>query len=225
MSLKTWNWNEQSWLKIGLIHVSMTVFEFLSSGMKHSSTAYRLSSSFKSSQWPWCGFRLNLTIADLACRFAISTSTTSVVILKWIKIAYNRLEVMLKWPNWDDLLATTKVAVIVYCFEVFCHQPKNHRAKAATFSSYKHHNAAKFLIGVKPQGVIKFVSKEWGGRTPDKHLTENCGVMKYLLPDDVILDDRGFDIGDSNAHFWSNSRDTYIYERKAAHSMLTGFIN
>ena len=58
----------------------------------------------------------------------------------------------------------------------------------------------KFLIGVTPQGVISFVSKAWGGRTPDKHLTENCGVLKYLLPGDVILTDRGFDIGDSDAH-------------------------
>ena len=59
----------------------------------------------------------------------------------------------------------------------------------------------KFLIGVTPLGVISFVSKAWGGRTPDKHLTENCGVMKYLLPGDVILADRGFDIEDSDAHF------------------------
>ena len=95
----------------------------------------------------------------------------------------------------------TKVVVIVNCFEVFCHKPKNHMAKAETFSSYKHHNAVKFLIGVTPQGVISFVSKAWGGRTPDKHLTDNCGIMKYLLLGDVILADRGFDIGDSAALF------------------------
>ena len=59
----------------------------------------------------------------------------------------------------------------------------------------------KFLIGVTHQGVISFVSKAWGGRTSDKHLTENCGVMKYLLPGDVILAGRGFDIGDSDARF------------------------
>ena len=87
--------------------------------------------------------RLNLTIADLAYRFAISTSTTSADILKWIDIAYNRLEVMLKWSSRDDLLATrpmsfrqhfkTKVVVIVGCFEVFCYKPQNHMAKAETF--------------------------------------------------------------------------------------------
>ena len=98
--------------------------------------------------------RLNLTIADLAYMFAISTSTTSADILKWINIAYNRLGVMLKWPSQDDLLATTpmsfrqhfktKVVVIVDCFAVFCHKPQNHMAKAETFSSYNHHNSEVF---------------------------------------------------------------------------------
>ena len=60
---------------------------------------------------------------------------------------------------------------------------------------------AKCLLGVTLQGIICFVSKAWGGRTPDKHLPENCRVTKYLLPGDVILADRGFDIGDSDAHF------------------------
>ena len=73
--------------------------------------------------------------------------------------------------------------------------------KQKHFLHIKHHNTVKFLIGVTPQGVISFVSKAWGVRTPDKHSTDNCGIMKYLLPGDVILADRGFDIGDSDALF------------------------
>ena len=144
---------------------------------------------------------------------------------------------MLKWPSRDDLLAATpmsfrqhfksKVAVIVDCFEVFCHKPKNHWAKAETFSSYKHHNTVKFLIGVTPQGVISFVSKAWRGRTPDKHLTENCGVMKYLLPGDVILADTAFDNGDSAALFGATVEIPAFTKGKSsvAHSMLKGAVN
>ena len=32
------------------------------------------------------------------------------------------------------------------------------------------------------------------GRTSDKHVTENCGFLDNLLPGDIVLADRGFDI-------------------------------
>ena len=31
----------------------------------------------------------------------------------------------------------------------------------------------------------------------DKHLTEHCGILDKLLPGDVVLADRGFDIKES----------------------------
>ena len=37
-------------------------------------------------------------------------------------------------------------------------------------------------------------SKSWGGGVPDKHIMEQCGFFNYILPDDVILADRWFDI-------------------------------
>lgn len=55
----------------------------------------------------------------------------------------------------------------------------------------------KYLIGITPQGAISFISKGWGGRDSDKHITENCGILNKLLPGDIVLADRGFDIKDS----------------------------
>ena len=69
-------------------YVLITVFGFVSSGMKHSSLSALI--QFQEFTMTLMRLRLNLTIADLAYRFAISTSTTTVVILKWIDIAYNR---------------------------------------------------------------------------------------------------------------------------------------
>ena len=66
-----------------------------------------------------------------------------------------------------------------------------------SWSQYKHHNTIKFLIGISPQGVITFISKAWGGRTSDKYLTENSTFLNNLLPGDVVLADRGFDIAES----------------------------
>ena len=41
-----------------------------------------------------------------------------------------------------------------------------------------------------------FLSHSWDGRVSDKHLTRECGVLCKLLPGDIILADRGFDIED-----------------------------
>ena len=78
---------------------------------------------------------------------------------------------------------------IIDCFEVFCDQPSDLMARAQTFSNYKHHNTVNVLIVITPQGVASYVSKGWGGRVSDKHLTENCCLIHYLEPGDVILAD------------------------------------
>ena len=67
-------------------------------------------------------------------------------------------------------------------------------AKSATWSQYKHANTVKILLGISPQGVTSFVSDIWGGRVSDKHLTRESGFLKKLLPGDVVLADRRFDI-------------------------------
>ena len=64
----------------------------------------------------------------------------------------------------------------------------NLKARAITWSNYKHHNTVKVLLGITPKGVISFVSDSWGGCVSDKHLTENCGFLR-LLPGDVVLAD------------------------------------
>jgi len=53
------------------------------------------------------------------------------------------------------------------------------------------------LIGITPQGTISFISKAWVGRCSDKHITENCGILDKLLPNDIVLADRGFNISES----------------------------
>ena len=76
------------------------------------------------------------------------------------------------------------------------------KSRSQTWSNYKHHNTVKFLIGISPQGVVSFVSRGWGGRVSDVHLTENCSFLKNLLPRNLVLADRGF-IVQENAGMYS----------------------
>ena len=89
------------------------------------------------------------------------------------------------------------VAVIIDCFEIFVERPSNLLARAQTFSNYKHAQTNKYLIGITLQGVISFISKGFGGRASDKQVTDESGFLDKLLPHDIVLADRGFDIQES----------------------------
>ena len=41
------------------------------------------------------------------------------------------------------------------------------------------------------------MSNAWGGRASDKYTTEKCGILKMLLPEDVVLADQGFNTAES----------------------------
>ena len=69
--------------------------------------------------------------------------------------------------------------------------------RVQTWSNYKHHNTFKFLIGISPQRLVSFISTAWGGRASNKRITEESGVFNNLLPGDIVLADRSFDINES----------------------------
>lgn len=153
--------------------------------------------------------RLNLSVQFLGYYFGVSHSTASRYFLQVLNVMHTRLLPLVHWPSREDLQKTmpmefrkyfgVKVAVIVDCFEIFIERPSNLMARAQTWSNYKHHNTVKFLIGITPQGVISYISPGYGGRASDKYITGDCGILDNLLPGDVVLADRGFDISEDVA--------------------------
>lgn len=151
--------------------------------------------------------RLKLPFKYLSYRFAVSPTTASETFYQTINILYNNFKHLVYWPEREDLQKNVpacfmetfgnKVVVIIDCFEVFTETPSNIVNASRCWSSYKHHETVKFLIGITPQGTISYISESWGGRTSDKFLTENCGFLNLILPGDIVMADRGFLIEDS----------------------------
>ncbi|XP_047238272.1 uncharacterized protein LOC124878391 [Girardinichthys multiradiatus] len=147
--------------------------------------------------------RMNLPLFFLGHCFHTSTSTASRVFNNTLNVMYFRLCNIIRWPSRDQILISLPMCYrknfknctsIIDCFEIFIERPKEMRARAQTYSQYKHHNTVKYLISITPQGVISFVSKGWGGRTSDKYVTEHSGYLDLLSPGDVVLADRGFNV-------------------------------
>ncbi|KAF7650637.1 hypothetical protein LDENG_00122910, partial [Lucifuga dentata] len=151
--------------------------------------------------------RLDLPAQHLAHLFRVSPKTVYRTFSEMVSFLYADLRHSIVWPDRDTLHKIMphqfveafghRVAVITDCFEIFTEKPSNLQAHAQMFSSYKHNHTMKYVIGITPKGSICFLSKGWGGRTSDKNLTQNSGFLDNLLPGDIVLADRGFDIQES----------------------------
>ncbi len=81
---------------------------------------------------------------------------------------------------------------VIDASEVRITTPKSVEARNLTYSNYKGNTTAKFLVAIAPSGFVTFISKAYGGRVTDSHVTNECGILDLLEPGDVILADKGF---------------------------------
>ena len=140
--------------------------------------------------------------------FEIHESKVTRIFHRWIDVMFQGLQPLIVWPD-KEMIVThmpscfkprySKAVCIIDCSEVFIQRPTSLTARGQTYSNYKSHNTIKFLVAITPTGAVSFISKCWGGRVSDRHLTVNSGLMRHLKYGDLVLADRGFDIADDLA--------------------------
>ena len=150
--------------------------------------------------------RLGSTNADLAQRFGMSSTNVSNIFTTWIKVLVTELRCLVYNPPIDVVKKTlpkryrkpgySKVRHIIDCTEIFIETPSDPALNAATWSDYKHHNTAKVLVSITPNGAFNFISDAWGGRTSDVYLTRESNFYGILEPQDEVMADRGFTIAE-----------------------------
>ena len=148
------------------------------------------------------------TNQDLAYRFNIPRCKVSNIFHQWINVMAANLKPFIFWPEKDAIISNmpdcfklqySKAVCIIDCSEIFIQRPSSLKARAQTYSNYKHHNTVKFLLATTPTGAISFVSKCWGCRVSDKHLTVSSGLLQLIHRGDLVVADRDFNIADELA--------------------------
>ena len=149
---------------------------------------------------------------QLALDFGIDRSTVSRIFRVWINFMYFELTELDFWPdrdiinehfpkNFQKMFPTTRV--ILDATEIFIERPKNCDAQKVTFSTYKHHNTLKTMIGISPRGLVTYISPSYGGSASDRQIIERSVLTQTdgLFEDgDSIMSDRGIMVQDLFSH-------------------------
>ena len=144
---------------------------------------------------------------DLAYRFSTSCAQISNIIITCIHV----LDIALCDNGYMKYIPTIlknqqslpqcftefpNICIVLDCTEIKICIPSKLDEQNQTWSSYKHSNTFKALVGVAPNGVVTYCSELYGGCTSDKAMTVESNIMKTMSAGGTIMVDKGFKIHD-----------------------------
>jgi hypothetical protein len=148
--------------------------------------------------------RKGFDVHFLADTFGISVSQVSRIYNTWIIFLSEELSFLVPWPSRGEIKRVLpkqfqripNIRVIIDCCEFYIQKPLIPESQKTTWSSYKHYNTVKLLVGITPTGVISFLPPLWTGSTSDKEIVRNSGLINFLEEGDAVMADKGFLIRD-----------------------------
>ena len=129
---------------------------------------------------------LGLTNDFFCDLFSIGKGTCSQIVNSWVRFLCRELKPLVFWPG---RITVTKMLLsrlamkypslscTLDCTEVFIERPCNLELQSLTSSDYKNHNSAKYLVGIATNGMISFLSDDWG-ESPTK-VAKGHAVAKF----------------------------------------------
>ena len=148
--------------------------------------------------------RKGFDVKFLADLFGISPGQVSKIYNTWITLLSQELSFLVPWPSKSEVKKCLpkrfkrfeNVRIIIDCLELFIQKPNIPSSQKITWSSYKHWNTAKLLVGITPTGVISFIPPLWTGSISDKEIVKQSGLVNLLEEGDAVMADKGFLIRD-----------------------------
>ncbi|XP_048484725.1 uncharacterized protein LOC125490226 [Plutella xylostella] len=149
--------------------------------------------------------RRNKPDFELSKMFGVSKTEISNIVVTWINFVADIWSLLDTWPSRELVkfympksfrkdFYTTRV--IVDGTEIPIQTPGRPDAQKSTFSSYKHKNTLKFLVGASPGGLITYCSGGYAGSASDRQIVERSNLPQMCEEGDSIMADRGFNVQD-----------------------------
>ncbi|XP_005924821.3 uncharacterized protein LOC102314347 [Haplochromis burtoni] len=151
--------------------------------------------------------KLDCGHVDLATRFTCSTATVTNIFTTIVSALHDILYVGMLEKNIasraknqtslpDCFQPFPNCRIVLDCTEVSVSGRESRDTQSCLYSQRKGRIILKALIGVAPNGVITFASNLYSGKTSDKAITADCGVLRHLQPGDMVIAGKDFTIQD-----------------------------